>query len=252
MNCFGYSTNGMRRHPFLQDHQGLDVEFDYDAGFAIVTTTGLAEHEMGPFDGSTGCFNPNTPTNQNRTLRIPLTPTPTDSPGVIVLDTLGPIGVWYNGVAFYNPYDGGSTEAPGNICMDPYNGHPSPDGSYHYHQYSPVPGDDGTKHSPIVGYAYDGYPVYGPWTDLAFSPPSRATPLMAAMDISMKSVAITTTQSATTWESNTVCRAKDSHGSSAAIAVSRNSRTSAAVVAVAVAAEVAEAEAEGATDVPRT
>ena len=150
-------------HPFLQDHQGLDVEFDYDAGFAIVTTTGLAEHEMGPFDGSTGCFNPNTPTNQNRTLRIPLTPTPTDSPGVIVLDTLGPIGVWYNGVAFYNPYDGGSTEAPGNICMDPYNGHPSPDGSYHYHQYSPVPGDDGTKHSPIVGYAYDGYPVYGPW-----------------------------------------------------------------------------------------
>jgi hypothetical protein len=151
-------------HPFLQDHpQGLTVEFDYDAGFAIVMTTGLAEHEMGPFDGSTECSNPNTPSDQNRTLMIPLVPVPTNTPEVSVLDTLGPIGVWYNGVAFYNPYDGGTQEAPGNICMDPYNGHPSPDGSYHYHQYSPFPNDDGDAHSPIVGYGYDGYPVYGPW-----------------------------------------------------------------------------------------
>jgi len=151
-------------HPFMTNHPlGLSVEFDYDAGVAIISATGLADHPMGPFDGSTGCSNPNTPTNQNDEWMIPLFPTPTSNPSVDVLDQMGPIGIWYNGVAFYNPYDGGGVEAPGNICMDDYNGHPSPDGRYHYHQYSPVPGDIGEGHSPIVGYAFDGVPVCGPW-----------------------------------------------------------------------------------------
>src|SRR5262249_19542212 len=40
-------------------------------------------------------------------------------------------------------------------------------GVYHYHKYptclkTPFP-DDGDRHSPVIGFAWDGYPVYGPY-----------------------------------------------------------------------------------------
>ena len=38
---------------------------------------------------------------------------------------------------------------------------------YHYHKYpvcvkSPW-ADDGTEHSPLIGFAFDGFPIYGPY-----------------------------------------------------------------------------------------
>jgi hypothetical protein len=40
-------------------------------------------------------------------------------------------------------------------------------GFYHYHQQPPLLreqiGDDGSKHSPVIGYMFDGFPVYGPY-----------------------------------------------------------------------------------------
>ncbi|MBZ0256527.1 YHYH protein, partial [bacterium] len=40
-------------------------------------------------------------------------------------------------------------------------------GEYHYHQQPPLLreqlGDDGSKHSPILGFAADGIPIYGPY-----------------------------------------------------------------------------------------
>ena len=108
---------------------------------ATVSASGLPDHPTGPFDGSDGCFNPNTPSLQNDNWMLPLTPVPTDDPDIDVLAQLGPIGVLVTGAAFYNAYDGGGVEAPGNICMDACEGHPSPDGRYHYHQYSPCIGE---------------------------------------------------------------------------------------------------------------
>ena len=51
--------------------------------------------------------------------------------------------------------------------MDRCCGHPSPDGQYHYHKYpicvnSPW-ADEGKAHSPLLGWAFDGFPVYGPY-----------------------------------------------------------------------------------------
>ena len=45
-------------------------------------------------------------------------------------------------------------------------GHPDPQGRYHYHKYpvcikSPFKDPKG-KHSPLIGYAFDGFPIYGP------------------------------------------------------------------------------------------
>ena len=95
----------------------------------------------GPCDGAIrwqwyACNNPNTPTDQNFEWRIPLNPVRTNNPAVDLLNTLGAVGVSLNGVSVYNPYDGGGVDAPSTICMDDFNGHPSPDGSYHYHQAS--------------------------------------------------------------------------------------------------------------------
>ncbi len=147
-------------HPF---HDNMTVVFDYPAGFAVVTGSGLPEHPMGPFDGSTGCHNPNTPTAMGDTWMIPLEPVVGNTSGVVYLDSMGKVGLMLNGVAFYNPYDNGGVDAPSTICFDEYNGHPSENGRYHYHQTPGWGYGDGTGHSEIVGYAADGYPVYGPY-----------------------------------------------------------------------------------------
>lgn len=79
---------------------------------------------------------------------------------------MGAIGVATNGVIFFNPFDH-IFEADATWRLDRCCGHPSPQNQYHYHKY-PVcvktPWiDDGTGHSPVIGFAFDGYPVYGPY-----------------------------------------------------------------------------------------
>ncbi len=147
-------------HPFGDQ---VNVTFDFSTGLAIITASGLADHPMGPFDGSTGCFNPNTPTAQNHTWRIPMHPVVGNTSGEVFFDSFGKVGVMCNGVSFYNPFDAGGVDAPSTICMDEFNGHPSPDGQYHYHQAPDWGYGDGSSHSGVIGYSIDGYPVYGPF-----------------------------------------------------------------------------------------
>ncbi|MFO1092655.1 MAG: YHYH protein [Planctomycetaceae bacterium] len=78
---------------------------------------------------------------------------------------MGPIGVACNGVVFFDPFDADAEDALWRL--DRCCGHPSPMEQYHYHKY-PVcvktPWiDDGTAHSPLIGFAFDGFPVYGPY-----------------------------------------------------------------------------------------
>ncbi len=85
-----------------------------------------------------------------------------DSNGAL---NMGPVGLAVNGVVFYNPFDANMIDAS-NI-MDRCCGHPSPDNRYHYHKYpicvnTPFV-DKGEAHSPVIGFALDGFPVYGPY-----------------------------------------------------------------------------------------
>jgi hypothetical protein len=78
---------------------------------------------------------------------------------------MGPIGIAINGVVFFNPFDAGMRDA--TDMMDRCCGHPSPDNRYHYHKYpvcvkSPFV-DEGEAHSPLIGWAFDGFPIYGPY-----------------------------------------------------------------------------------------
>ena len=93
---------------------------------------------------------------------------------------MGPIGYWKDGVAIFNPSDGYSYNSLGvwnrnayywegiqEYSFDSCNGHPQQEGYYHNHVnpicMSGYNYTDSSKHSPLLGFLYDGYPIYGPW-----------------------------------------------------------------------------------------
>jgi hypothetical protein len=150
-----------------------NVTIDVDATSLIIRTKGLPNHPTGQFpeNASGRRGNPNYIQEQRSTFYIPLDPKVNPRHFVTATDNsnhalpMGPIGVAMNGIVFFNPFDAGSQDAS-NI-MDFCCGHPNQDGVYHYHKYpicinSPW-ADEGSGHSPVIGWAFDGFPVYGPY-----------------------------------------------------------------------------------------
>ncbi|MCW5852831.1 MAG: YHYH protein [Anaerolineae bacterium] len=133
-----------------------NVVVTVSGGAMMVSSNGLPDHAAGPFPNPS---NPNSILPQTYLFRIPLTPqratTPSDTP-------MGPIGVAINGVPFYNQYNAQRQDAVLVERFDSCNGHPDQRGAYHYHQLpvcmtSDMPG----QHSTILGFAFDGYGIYG-------------------------------------------------------------------------------------------
>ena len=164
------------------------------ASWVYLQTSGMGQHIMGPWQN--GAF-PNLPKNQNVLYRIPRTPavhTATNLTG------LGAVGYFVDGVAMFDSRDGfvwTGTGESGNgtgywnreayanegATFDPGFAHQEQTGTHHYHA-NPIAlrylvGDHVdfnattktysestnavTKHSPILGWVRDGYPVYGPY-----------------------------------------------------------------------------------------
>jgi hypothetical protein len=154
----------------LIDRPILDnVTIRFDSTSMIIHTHGLPNHPTGKFPQFFG--NPNYIQEQDETFYIPLTPRINPDHIATAKDNsnralpMGPIGVAVNGVVFFNPFDANSQDA--TDLMDRCCGHPSPDNLYHYHKYpicmnSPW-SDDGKEHSPLIGWAFDGFPIYGPY-----------------------------------------------------------------------------------------
>jgi hypothetical protein len=149
----------------------VTVEFSTDA--MIIHTKSLPNHPTGKFpETEMGAqSNPNYITERTKTYYIPLDPKVNPRHIVTASDNsnhalpMGPIGIAVNGVVFFNPFDANSQDA--SSYMDRCCGHPAPDGTYHYHKYpicinSPW-SDDGKEHSPLIGWAFDGFPIYGPF-----------------------------------------------------------------------------------------
>jgi hypothetical protein len=99
---------------------------------------------------------------------------------------MGMQGMFVNGVQFFGWADGIDYLSKGyfhNIALvfeyydfDICYGHATDTGVYHHHTYSPclaeLLGDQGLEHSPVYGFARDGFPIHGPWqntTELAQS-----------------------------------------------------------------------------------
>ncbi len=66
------------------------------------------------------------------------------------------------GCLFFNALDADRRDAVANEIFDACEGHPQQQGQYHYHHNSPCfnQGDKG-EHSPLLGYALDGFGLYG-------------------------------------------------------------------------------------------
>ncbi len=191
------NTGGGVSTPTLSDVQ----QIRYSTNWSYINASGLASYVMGPWYldvGDTQIFG-NWPADKNVLARFPRTPTPAGV-GAHSAVGLGTAGLMVNGVALFNSLDsfsyknssaqdlagmGGDgywhrlaiEEAP---SFDPANAHQPSDGTYHYHtnpyglRYqlgdninygSGVYTEDSVSptHSPILGFAFDGYPVYGPY-----------------------------------------------------------------------------------------
>jgi hypothetical protein len=141
-------------------------QVDYSTANVYVACTCIPGYDIGPWTG-----NPNTPANQNFVFKI--TRNPVENTGTKTATALGHIGVWTNGVSVFNALDAFSynnqnvwhQDAIPNegASFDACLGHPAPNGEYHNHLNPTCLYDDdnSTIHSPIIGYAFDGFPIYG-------------------------------------------------------------------------------------------
>ena len=161
--------------------------------WVYLRTTGLGSHAMGPWPANF----PNLPANQHIFYRLPRNPV-LGTGGT--LTSLGSIGYFVDGVAMFDTRDGfvwnGTTEQGGagtgywnrdayvneGATFDPAFAHQENSGTYHYHANpvalrhllgDHVEYDAGsgvyresttpvTRHSPILGWVRDGWPIYGP------------------------------------------------------------------------------------------
>jgi hypothetical protein len=138
----------------------------FDSTDVYISCTCIPGYSIGPWTGD-----PNIPSNQNFVFKI--TRNPVQNTGTLDSVGLGQIGVWSNGVVAYNASDGMSYNNKGiwhrnayyfeGASFDNCLGHPDAHGCYHHHvNPSCLYNDkDSTHHSPIIGYAFDGYPIYG-------------------------------------------------------------------------------------------
>ena len=75
----------------------------------------------------------------------------------------GTIGVLNNGVALFNALDAANSDAPAHEIVDRCGGHPAPGDLYHYHALPRCMSTGSSHHhSKRIGWALDGFPIYGP------------------------------------------------------------------------------------------
>lgn len=161
------------------------LSIQYSGSFAYIKANGIPSYVTGPFAN-----NPQpTAKAQNRLFKIPLNPTP--KTGLKTNVGPGRNGIFINGVPFFNAGDGRSYMNQNKWHNNAYifekngfdcnRGHPEVQGTYHHHMNpsafhvasvvssticNPYLADglyvpDSTKHGPLIGFAFDGYPVYG-------------------------------------------------------------------------------------------
>jgi hypothetical protein len=140
----------------------------YTDSNVYISATCIPGYSIGPWNG-----NPNVPKNQNFVYKITrFSQQNTDTSNLVAVG-LGHIGVWSNGVSIFSASDGNSYNSQNVWHQNAYYfegksfddclGHPDNSGEYHHHinplcLYNDA---DSTHHSPIIGYAFDGFPVYG-------------------------------------------------------------------------------------------
>lgn len=135
-----------------------------------VSGNGLPSHATGTFPVATTDDayqvdrNPNSIKAQTLAYALPAAPAIAAKPSCI---GGGPIGIMLTGSVLFDALDAEGRDAPAHEVQDACGGHPEITGVYHYHSLSPCMdiGTSTTQHSKLVGYAADGFGIYGPRGD---------------------------------------------------------------------------------------
>lgn len=143
----------------------------YSASNVYVSTSDIADWIPVGYDWPN---NPWSPENQSFVFKITLNPA--RKPANPIATPYGHIGIWTNGVSIYNPKDAKSYRDSGawfqnaiyfehldTETMDSCLGHPNNRHEYHLHVHPKCLWDeyDSARHAPLIGYAFDGFPIYG-------------------------------------------------------------------------------------------
>ncbi len=133
----------------------------------VLSGNGLPpDHKTGtfPISSSDDAYlydrNPNTISSQTLNYTLPAQPEKTSAPNCMS----GSVGVAKNGVPIFNGLDAGNRDAAAWEVQDECGGHPQQAGQYHYHSIPACMNEGESKkdHSKLVGWALDGFPIYGP------------------------------------------------------------------------------------------
>ena len=152
------------RKPHIQGDIPVPGQFHMEVrdGKRLITTNELpVEHNIGQFPVSPNDPayvidpNPNTVDAQERVYELPERPKSAQRPGCVGHQ----VGVLIRGAALYSPVDAEGRDAVAWEVQDRCDGHPEPDGSYHYH--GPSPCLPGTETNQVIGFALDGFPITG-------------------------------------------------------------------------------------------
>jgi YHYH protein len=104
--------------------------------------------------------NPNAIEPQTVSVSLPARPRVAATPSCV---PMGMIGIAVNGVALFNALDDANRDAVAHETQDVCEGHPQMRGIYHYHSIPPcLTGTTVKGQEKLVGYALDGFPIFGP------------------------------------------------------------------------------------------
>ena len=168
-----------------------NVHITISGAYRIITSNGIPDHQTGAFPNS---GNPNRISEQRYLFRVALHPEAAASSTAI---GMYPFGVAINGIPFdpsanewwhRNPRSGWQYEAMTlgpRLGLDQNNAHVQPNGAYHYHGL-PVGLVNKIANHPkplLLGYAADGFPIYGPY---GHSDPADASSQMVELKSSYR------------------------------------------------------------------
>lgn len=163
VTCWKINTTGHMVNGILTDVEAVY----YNTANVFVKSSGVPSY----YDFNNG--NVNDASDKHYTFKLPRTPQVAGTPPSNLNG--GQCGVLIDGTTFFNPEDARSYQNnnvwhqiayyfEGND-FDTSWGHSTPFNEYHHHVLDLALDNpaDSIHHSPLLGYAFDGYPVYGPY-----------------------------------------------------------------------------------------
>jgi len=185
--------------PYVPASNADVYRIEYSSKYVYISSNSLPSYTIGPWT------NNNKASAQHFTHKFPRVPIA--NTGTKTTVGLGDIGTLTNGVGIFNAEDGMTWNNAGTWKRNAYYfegstfdgclGHAQDAGNYHQHA---IPtclfnSTDSSKHSPIIGFAFDGYPIYG---SFGYSSATNASSGIKRMISGYKTRSMTTRTSLTT------------------------------------------------------